>query len=366
MMETETTKILGLGVDISKKRAEICLKNPAVADSFAVSNDDQGISTLLRKLKPYVEAGLVVKGAIESTGNLWMRVYEALEQSGIDIALANPLKTKAIAEARIKSDGIDASILADLARADLVAKCYVPDKRTREVRSLVRYRVDLAQRSTELKNKVHNILDKYSLRYDGLLFTDRGLEWLNEQVRNRLSVIDGQLVNSYLKEIATMEELIASVERQMAKLAIKDKKVELLLGFTGIDYYYGALLLLYEIGDITRFSNPRKLVSWAGLAPSLHQSGIVSYTGRITKQGNRRVRWYLVEAAQRAARYDPKLKPFYERIAQRKGHQKAIVAVARKILVSVYWVLTRNEPYDGYRDDVKTRKLKRLERLSAC
>jgi transposase len=92
----------------------------------------------------------------------------------------------------------------------------------------------------------------------------------------------------------------------MASLAADDRRVDLLLGFTGIDYY-GALLLLYEIGDVRRFSNPKKLVSWAGLAPSsLHQSGNVRYTGRITKQGNRRVGWYLREAAQNAVRFDKK------------------------------------------------------------
>lgn len=149
----------------------------------------------------------------------------------------------------------------------------------------------------------------------------------------------------------------------MVTLATNDRRIDLLLGFTGIDYY-GALLLLYEIGEITRFSNPKKLVAWVGLAPSLHQSGNVRYNGRITRQGNKRVRWYLIEAAQHATRYDPKLKPFYERIARKKGHQKAVVAVARKMLVSIYYVLTRNELYHGDREDGRTRKLKNLERLS--
>ena len=124
----------------------------------------------------------------------------------------------------------------------------------------------------------------------------------------------------------------------MAAVATNDRRVDLLLGFTGIDYY-GALLLLYEIGDITRFSNPKKLVAWVGLAPSLHQSGNVRFNGRITRQGNKRIRWYLIEASQKAARYDPKLKPFYERIARRKGHQKAVIASARKLLKCIYIML---------------------------
>jgi len=109
--------------------------------------------------------------------DLWIKIYEALEKNGIDIALANPLKTRAIAEARIKSDKLDSTILADLARADLVARCYVQDRDSRDIRALVRYRIDLAERSTQVKNKVHNILDKYLQRYDGEPFSNRWMEW---------------------------------------------------------------------------------------------------------------------------------------------------------------------------------------------
>jgi len=355
----QTVQILGLGIDISKKKADVCLKHSKVLERFVVSNDEYGITKLFQRLESYKK--FTIKDAIESTCNLWLKMYEALEEDGIDIALANPMKTKVIAESRIKSDKIDATILADLARTDLVAKCYVPDKNTREVRALVRYRMDLANRNNQLKNKIHNILDKYSLRYEKELFSKKGLEWLTIQ---KLGVIDKQLINSYLKEIATVDALIFDVQRQMAALAVNDRRVDhLLLGFTGINYY-GALLLLSEIGDVTRFTNPKKLVAWCGLAPSLHQSGNVRWTGRITRQGNKRIRWYLVEAAQHAARYDPKLKPFYQKIARKKGHHKAIVAVARKLLVSIYHVLTRNELYDGHREDLRAVKLKNMERLS--
>jgi len=98
---------------------------------------------------------------------------------------------------------------------------------------------------------------------------------------------------------------------------------------------------------------PQEALSWAGLAPSLHQSGDVRYTGRITKQRNKRVKLFLTEAAKNAARYDPKLRPFYERIGSRKENNKAIVAVARKMLVSICWVLTRNEYYYGDRPGVR-------------
>lgn len=221
----------------------------------------------------------------------------------------------------------------------MIVKSYVPDKKSRNIRAMVRYRIDLVRRSTQIKNKIHNILDKYNLRYDGVLFTDKGLEWLKEQDIDR---IDRRLIDSYLKEISIINNLIDDTNRELANIAIDDDKVRLLLGFTGIDYY-GALLIIYEIGDINRFSNHKKLVSYVGLAPSTYQSGNISYNGRITKRGNKILRWYIIEAAHHASRYDPHLKEFYERLAKRRGNKKAIVAVARKMLVSIYYVLKRDE-----------------------
>ncbi len=106
------------------------------------------------------------------------------------------------------------------------------------------------------------------------------------------------------------------------------------------------------------------MVSWVGLTPSLYQSGNISRTGRITKQGNSRIRWYLVEASTMAARYDPKMKTFYERILKKKGNQKARVAVARKMLVSIYYVLTRHELYHGHREELQITKIKNIKRIS--
>jgi len=130
----------------------ICLKEGSkVLENFIVTNDEKGITTLLDRIESYllVENKYLIKTAIESTGNLWINMYEKLEQyKRIEISLANPLKTKAIAEAKIKYDKLDTSILADLARADLIAKCCIPDNKTREMRSLVRHRIDLAQRRT--------------------------------------------------------------------------------------------------------------------------------------------------------------------------------------------------------------------------
>ena len=121
---------------------------------------------------------------MESTANMWIVLYDMLTEQGLDVSLANPLKTRVIAEAKIKYDKLDAAVLADLAGADLVSKCYVPDKNTRQVRDLIRHRIDIVQSRTVLKNKIHSILDKYCISYDGTLFTDKGIAWLRSQQLN--------------------------------------------------------------------------------------------------------------------------------------------------------------------------------------
>ena len=123
---------------------------------------------------------------------------------------------------------------------------------------------------------------------------------------------------------------------------------------------YTALLIRSEIGYVQRFPGYRKLVSWARLAPSLHQSGNVKYHGGITKQGSRMLRWALVECARIAVRFDGRMRVFYERVKHRRGDQKAIVAVAAKMLKIIWFMLSRREPYESRNHGLYGRKLNRL------
>jgi transposase len=241
----------GIGIDISKRKVDVCIRTQqGTVESFAVPNDSDGVRILQEKIKPYPDSKIVM----ESTGNLWLRIYESLEDH--NVSLANPLKTKAISESRIKHDRLDASVLAELARADLVSECYVPDRNTRDVRDLVRHRIELVKDRTRHKNRIHSILDKYWLRYDGVLFTAEGIRWLRSQ---KMRETDSQIVRSHLRQIDVLTLMIQQIESQIASIALRDRRVRLLLGFCGIDYY-GAMLVLHEIGDISRFPNPKKLV----------------------------------------------------------------------------------------------------------
>jgi len=351
--------MISVGVDVHKNRCRACLKDEKgrLIEELSFQRDAEGIVDFRNLLQTYGEAKIV----LESTGNLWIPVYDNLiENPRNRVILANPRKTRIIAEAKIKNDKLDARILADLVRADLVAASYVPEEPIRQQRALLRQRRALVQGTVSIKNRIHNLLDRYSLRHEySDLFGKQGREWLRSL---QLPSIEQTILNVEMKQLESLEEGINELTKKIAVEASMEPRAKLLMGFTGIDYY-SAMLLLAEIGDIKRFPSPKKLVAYAGLAPGIRSSANKTIRGHITKEGNKYLRWILIEAAQHASRFDPKLQSFYLRVSARRGRQKAIVAVARKLLVSIYHVLNRNETYHGQRPELLERKIKNLRRI---
>jgi transposase len=348
-----------VGIDIHKTRCVACIKTleGRILEEFTFQNTSQGLEELVTHLKPHQE----VQVAIESTGNLWTRIYDRLEQEQIRVVLTNPKKTKALTENKIKTDRIDARLLADLLRGNLLKASYVPPREIRIQRSIIRERARLVETRTILKNRIHTLLDKYDLHPPFTdLFGKHGLEWLSAV---QLQPGDRVILDVNLEQLQSLTRSIDALTANIALSAVDNPEVKLLMGFTGIDYY-GAMLLLNEIGPIARFPSAKKLVGYAGLAPSTHQSGNVTIHGHITKEGNSHIRWILIEAAQNASRHDPRFKHFYLRIAKRRGHQIALVAVARKMLVTIYHVLNHHSEYRGLRPELFENKIRRLQRVT--
>ena len=199
-----------------------------------------------------------------------MRIHDTLEENGIDTKLANPYKTRIIAtEARIKSDKLDARILSDLLRTDLIYESYVPKHEDRDRRSLVRHRITLSRTKTKLVNKVHSILDKYDYRTELTdIFSKSGIEWL-KSLSPLVTPVDRIILDSSIVSIEAINQQIDIVSKEISKYASLDNKdVKILLSITGIDIF-SAMLISTEIVDVRRFSTPWKLVSYAGLAPSI-------------------------------------------------------------------------------------------------
>lgn len=337
-----------VGVDVGKRKCRAAIMNPQgkIVQEIDFSNNSQGINNLTSMLS--MEDRVVM----ESTGPYWLDLYNHLDDLHISVVLANPLKTKAIASARIKSDKVDARILAHLLRTDLIPECYVPPKEMREIRSLVRHRQSIVKLRTMVKNKVHALVDRNGLKHDfSDLFGKSGLQWLTCL---ELSGLDRLMLNNYLTHLENLNAQIERVDVEITSRASIDSDVRLLLSLKGVNVY-SALLIKSEIGTIERFADYKKLVSWAGLAPSLHQSGDVEYHGNITKRGSTMLRWIMVEAARVATVFDPRLRAFYERVKARRGDQKAVVAVANKMLKIIWFMLTRKEPYESV-DEVRYAK----------
>ena len=315
-----------------------------ILEQMKISNDRITLKNYLDRLPPDT------KIALEATGN-WYSFYELVEERDLDVSLAHPLKTRAIAEARIKTDKVDSEILAHLLRTNLLPTSYIPPRKIRDIREVLRYRASLVFFRTALKNKVHAIFLKNGINVD---FSDifgkkalKFLKWIPLRPCYRKS-LDG-----YIKLAEQLNILIKEVEEVIKERVEEDPKALLLTTIPGISYY-SALLIISEIGDINRFFSEGHLSSYGGLIPSIHSSGGKTRLGRITKQGSKWLRWILVENAHHAARGSIRFGNLYKRVAYRHGTKIANVAVAREMLKVIYFMLKRNEPFR----DIKAKQIK--------
>jgi transposase len=260
----------------------------------------------------------------------------------MEVHVAHPRETELIGKSKVKTDRSDAYKLAALLRAGFLPEAYVPDPEGRELRRLVRGRAGLVKVSTQLKNQIHAVLREKWIKVSySDLFGVAGREFLlnlDLEPSYKLTIL-GRL--ELLDKIA---EHISVVNAEIMRVAHLDKRAMLLTSIKGIAEY-SALLILAEIGEISRFPRPESLVRFAGLNPSEDSSGERVRRGRISKAGSRWLRWILIEAAEHTIAEDGKIRELYLRVLAKKGHAWAIVAAARELLVSIYWMLTRMEVY---------------------
>jgi transposase len=283
--------------------------------------------------------------AMESTIN-WYYFYELFETRTKNISLAHPAKTKAIAHAKLKNDKVDSKMLAHLLRADLLPEAYIPTRETRDLRELLRYRASLVKSRTQMKNKVHAVLSKNGIccPYSDL-FGKAGMAFLQEiELRGSYR----QSLDGYVNIIHEITSEIKAVSESINQIAEFNEKAQILISIPGIAAY-SALLILAEIGDVSRFPRENNLVSYAGLAPSVRSSGGKTYHGHISKQGSRWLRWILIQAVPHVVASAPSYKCLYNKLVAKKGKGTAKVAIARKLLIAIYYMLQRGERFDKER-----------------
>lgn len=344
-----------VGIDVHKKmcQAAVLDEDGELLDQIRFLNEKKEIKDFAMKLLTFRDD---VKAVVESTGNLWIQIHDILEEFGIDVALSNPGKTRLIAEAKNKTDKVDAKILARLLRADMLFTCYVPGEEIRNRREFLRHRLNLVKMRTMVKNRIHSLLDKHTLKSPYNPWTKKWVAWLREQ---DLGFMDNAIIKGQLAILETFNEQIRVMEDKIAALAVDDPQVKLLMTMPGIGYFTASLLVA-EIGDINRFSNDKKISSWAGLAPRISQSGEKTRIGRVGR-GNKRVAALMVQSAHNARLHDARFQRAYKRVSRRGGKGKAIVAVAHEMIRIVYFMLRDNAPYRGQNVELTLRKLKNME-----
>lgn len=367
ILESKNNNDYYVAVDIGKRKCVVCItdKDGSIIEETKYDNTLHEAERFAAHLDKKYDSKRCL-AVCESTANMWLKTYEAFEKNGIDVKLANPLKTKAIAEARIKTDKLDARTLAHLLRSNLIAESYIAPDNIRENRSLLRLRINLVSDRTRVMNRVHSLLDKYDLKckYDHI-FGVNGIRWLkiiklkgNNNNNNNSDQI--QLTN-YIRNIEFLNSEITQIEKQISIEASNNESVRILISMTGIDYF-SAMLIASEIGDISRFRTASKLVSWCGLCPTVHQSGNSMYMGRMKKDGNKKINWIMIQAANTASRTDERMKKYYTKIAKRHGHHVAITHVANKMIRIMWSMLTYKQLYNERKNELYETKLKRIQK----
>jgi len=281
---------------------------------------------------------------IESTTNAW-HVYDLLAPLAERVVVANPIKVKQIAQARVKTDIRDTLILARLLAANLVPDVWVPPVHVRELRQLLSQRRQLVETHTQIVNRMHSVAHRHHLTHErGKRFNEKTTLW---QKSKTLSSLEQFQLGLEMENLTYIEKQIERISKEVRKMCHQKPWAESMTYLMQLPGFgvITAMTILAAIGDIQRFETPKHLASYSGLTPGLEQSGTKHRGKGITKEGRRELRWALVEAAQMAVKSDPVWKTRFQEMLKRMHRNQAIAAVAHRLLELVWYVLTRRQPY---------------------
>jgi transposase len=331
-----------IGMDIHKQFTVAVAKdeqgNVLAEDKF--ENNKETFGEFLSKF-PQEQTKIVM----ESTC-VWQYIFDLLEEKGYEVKLSNPIKTKAIACARIKTDSVDASTLADLLRANLVAKSYIPNKEIRNLRDIVRQRKTLVKGRAAIKNKIHACLNMHGIKLPFATLCAKAIDWVIDEMKETTVKT---IVLSYINLVEQYNGELKNIEYRIDQLACQDKQAKLLMTIPGIGSIR-AMEILSEIADISRFGDSSKLCSYAGLVPSIRQSGESLRFRGLIQQASRSLKYVLVEASWTIIRVKEsnQLQDFYKKICKKRGKQKAICATARKLCCIIHAMLRKQEEFKDF------------------
>ena len=326
-----------VGIDWAYGRAAFCAMGEGgeiAAEGLIPANED-GLARLV------LELGTEASGCVEMmSGAVWVR--DRLQASGWQIQVAHARKVRDVAPLACKTDKVDARVLAELCRRDLVPELWVPSIEDRALRERLRRRAHLVKARTSARNRIFGLLTQFGLRISHSRLRKPDAMALLE--RRGVPEVWRDSIVELLELAAEMDRRIDPIDRELGPLARSDERASLLATIPGV----GPLLSLTfaaEIGEVSRFPGPGKLIGYAGLAPRISQSGERSATGALSKAGSRTLRWAAVEAAHQAWRPANPWHAHYLRVSARHGKNPAKSAVARKLLIAAWHILSRDEPF---------------------
>jgi transposase len=342
------------GLDVHREFAQVAIwQDGVVHQAGQIAATPEGLRLFADSLAPTDEV------AIEATCNTHA-IAKLLEGRVARVVISNPQKTRAIAEARVKTDKVDAEVLAQLLAADYLPGVWLADDQTHALRRQVARRAHIVRQRTRLKNQIHSILHRNLVpRCPAAdLFGHNGRRWLAEQL---LPEDERQAVGALLRQLDFHGQELRIMDAELGRIGLASADVKRLMTIPGVDATL-ALSIVAAVGDFGRFASPDKLVSYLGLNPRVRQSGGQPAShGRITKQGRAHARGMLVEAAWVAVKTPGPLRAFFERVRARRGMQIAVVATARKLACLCWHLITKGEDYAFQRPSLTAQKLRALE-----
>jgi transposase len=338
--------MLHVGMDLSRKRLDVHVMNESgkTLEVSAFPPDRDGLGHLVKHMSATYGERQSVLAVIESMNGARF-VHDTLELLGWSVEIADAKKVKGLAPLACKTDKIDAWVLAELSRRDLVPAIWLPGPAVRGARELARWRLHLVRHRTALKNRIHAALIAFGHPCPvSDLFGTSGLVLLG---RLELPEPWSSDVRAALSLIEVLDGQIDDLESQIHRLVREDQGTTLLMSVPGIGFVL-AYTIMSEIGDVRRFASPKKLCGYTGLCPRVYQSGGADHRGPLSKNGPRYLRWALIEAATHASRH-PLYHDHYQHTAKRLGRQRgkkvARVELARALSEAIWHMLQKNEPF---------------------
>lgn len=323
------TENLFCGLDVHKESIQSCLinKEGKIISEKRFANNSIGLNKLLEQVNGS-------RCVMESSTSCFP-VYDFLKDKNVTVRVAHPKRLKAISSAKIKTDKIDAKVLAELEKADYIPEAYIPSKETRQLRDLAVHHIQLTKQKIRVNNQLKALLLKSGIHLSFNPFNKTSAKLLeNTKMNEGMRLI----INHSLKQYHQLEDDLDEIDKHIEGVARQNNNAILLKTMPGVGWL-SAFIIATQIDKIERFPSHEHLVSYAGLCPTTRQSGENTFQGRINKDSCRILRWILIQDAWVAVKWSKYFKKIFKKLCKKKTKQKAIVGIAKRMLTIMYFML---------------------------